>query len=127
MSVRYDDRLNRVHQPVAHDPHDTTPVDIAEHGLSIYAKRIIAIHNALLEKGILPTFDPIRRTAEELDALFDRGTPPDTVPPALHRRLPDYYERRVLAIEKWLVDQGVISAEEVRSYVDALDLPDALK
>lgn len=126
MSVRYEDRLSRVHQPVDHDPNDARPIDIGEHGLSIYAKRIIAIHNALLEKGILPTFDPIRRTAEEVDALFAAGTPPETVPPALQRRLPYYYERRVLAIEKWLVDQGLISADEVRAYAGTLTVPDAL-
>jgi len=127
MSVRYEDRASRVHQPVDHDRTDARPVDIEEHPLSIYAKRIIAIHNALLEKGILPTFDPIRRTAEEVDAMFARGAPPDTVPPALARRLPDYYERRVLAIEKWLVDQGIVDGAELAATVRAIPVPPALK
>ncbi len=127
MSVRYEDRLQREHQPVEHDEHDRSPVDTAEHPLSIYAKRIIAVHNALLEKGILPTFDPIRRTAEEIDALFARGTPPDSVPPTLRRRLPDYYERRVLAIEKWLVDQGIVSAAELDEAIRAVPIPPALR
>lgn len=126
MSVRYEDRLQREHQPILHDAHDHSPVDTAEHPLSLYAKRIIAVHNALLEKGILPTFDPIRRTAEELDALFARGTPPDTVPPALRRRSPDYYERRVLAIEKWLVDQKILNAEELAVAIRGIPVPPSL-
>lgn len=126
MSVRYEDRMQRAHQPVLYDAHDHSPVDTAEHPLSIYAKRIIAVHNALLEKGILPTFDPIRRTAEEVDALFVQGTPPDTVPPALRRRNPDYYERRVLAIEKWLVDQKILSAEELAAAIRGIRVPASL-
>lgn len=126
MSVRYEDRLRRAHQPIVHDERDHSPVDTVEHPLSIYAKRIIAVHNALLEKGILPTFDPIRRTAEEIDALCTHGTLPDTVPPALKRRPPDYYERRVLAIEKWLVDQDIISADELDTAIRAVPVPPSL-
>jgi hypothetical protein len=126
MSVRYEDREQRAHQPIPHDEHDHSPIDTAEHPLTIYAKRIVAVHNALLERGILPTFDPIRRTAEEVDALFAQGTPPDSVPPALRRRLPDYYERRVLAIEKWLVDQEILDADELAEAVRRIPVPPAL-
>jgi len=126
MTVRYEDRTQREHQPVLHDAHDHSPIDTAEHPLSIYAKRIIAVHNALLEKGVLPTFDPIRRTAEEVDALFARGTPPEMVPPALRRRLPDYYERRVLAIEKWLVDQEIVSREALEEAIRGIPVPPSL-
>lgn len=126
MGVRYEDRQNREHQPVTHDPLDSSPVDVEEHPLSIYAKRIIAVHNLMLEKAILPTFDPIRRTAEEIDAMFAAGAPPDTVPPALTRRLPDYYERRVLAIEKWLVDQGIVDAGELKAAIRSIPVPPTL-
>ncbi|MFN0300361.1 MAG: hypothetical protein ACKVQU_08390 [Burkholderiales bacterium] len=126
MSVRYEDRLSRGHQPVTHDPRDARPVDVEEHPLSIYAKRITAVHNVMIERGILPTFDPIRRTAEEIDAMFAAGAPPDTVPPALMRRLPDYYERRVLAIEKWLIDQGIVDPAELKAAIRSIPVPPAL-
>jgi len=114
MGVSDEDRHQRPHQPIPHDPADQTPVDTTEHPLPIYAKRIVAIHNILRDKGILPTFDPIRRAAEELDAKFARGTPPDTVPPVLKTRPPNYYERRVLAVEAWLVEKGLISEADLK-------------
>ncbi len=120
MGVSYEDRHHRPHQPIPHDPEDQTPVDTKDHPLPIYAKRIVAVHNILRDKGILPTFDPIRRTAEEVDAKFARDAPPDTVPPALKTRPPTYYERRVLAVEAWLVEKGLITEAELKKALQEL-------
>ena len=121
MGLTYDDRHHRLHQPVPHDADDHSPVDTSYHPLPNYAKRIIAMQNLLREAGHLRTVDQIRRSAEELDAQFARGTPPETVPPMLRSRLPSYYERRVLAIEAILVQEGMVTADELTRAVHAAE------
>ena len=123
MGVSYEDRHHRPHQPIPHDPDDQSPIDISDHPLPNYAKRIIATHNLLIQTGRLRTFDQIRRTAEEIDAQFAQGTPPETVPPWLKARPPAYYERRVLAIEAWLVERGIIAPEELKRALQAIEPP----
>ncbi len=125
MSVSYEERQHRAHQPIPHDPTDQTPVDTKEHPLPIYAKRIVALHNIMRDKGLLPTFDPIRRISEELDAQFARGTPPATAPPTLKTRPPTYYERRVLAVEVWLLEKGLISQAELKKALQDVEFPAA--
>lgn len=123
MGLTYEDRHHRLHQPISHDPDDQSPIDTSDHPLPNYAKRIIAMQNLLRESGRLRTVDQIRRSAEEIDAQFARGTPPETVPPMLTERLPSYYERRVLAIEALLVQEGIVTADELARAVRALEPP----
>ena len=125
MGVTYEDRHHRLHQPIPHDPDDQSPIDTSDHPLPNYAKRIIAIHNLLIKTGRLRTFDQIRRVAEEVDAQFASGTPPKTIPPTLKSRLPTYYERRVLAIEAWLAEQGIVAPEELARALRDLEPPAA--
>jgi hypothetical protein len=108
MSVKYEDRETRLHQPIPHDPHDTTIVDTEEHPQLNFHRRALAVQNLMVYGRGFP-FDMIRRCAEEFDAQVARGTPPPSAPDMLRNRAPRYFERRTMALEAWLVEQGFIT------------------
>lgn len=108
MSVKYEDRETRVHQPIPHDPHDTTFVDTEEHPQLNFHRRALAVQNLMVYARGFP-FDMIRRSAEEFDAQVTRATLPSSAPDMLRGRAPRYFERRTMALEAWLVEQGFIT------------------
>lgn len=111
MSVNYEDRAARVHQPIPHDPGDTTVVATEEHPQLNFHRRALAIQNLMVNARGFP-FDMIRRSAEEFDAQVTRGTLPASAPAMLAKRAPRYFERRTMALEAWLVEQGFITEAE---------------
>ena len=111
MSVNYDDRAGRMHRPIPHDPQDTSFLDTAEHPQLVFHRRILAVQ-ALMVNGRGFPFDMIRRSAEEFDAQHARGALPPSAPQMLRERLPHYFERRTMAVEAWLVEQGFLTEEE---------------
>ena len=117
MSATYDDRANRTHRPIPHDPNDATVLDTAEHPQLNFHRRILAVQALMVNARDYP-FDMIRRCAEEFDAQHARGELPRSAPQMLRERLPLYFERRTMAVEAWLVEQGFI-AEAERLDLDA--------
>ena len=111
MSVSYDDRANRIHQPIPHDPNDTTFLETAEHPQLLFHRRILAVQALMVNARGFP-FDMIRRSAEEFDAQHARHALPPSAPSMLRERLPHYFERRTMAVEAWLVEQGFLTEEE---------------
>ena len=111
MGAKYDERAGRMHRPIPHDPTDTTVLDTAEHPQLNYHRRILAVQ-AIMVNGRGFPFDMIRRSAEEFDAQHARGELPASAPTELRGRLPLYFERRTMAVEAWLVEQGFLSEEE---------------
>ena len=111
MSVKYDERADRMHRPIPHDPTDTAAPDTAEHPQLNFHRRILAVQ-ALMVNGRGFPFDMIRRCAEEFDAQHARGALPASAPAELRSRLPLYFERRTMAVEAWLIEQGFLTEEE---------------
>lgn len=111
MSADFDDRVNRIHRPIPHDPNDRTVLDTAEHPQLNFHRRILAVQ-ALMVNGRDFPFDMIRRCAEEFDAQHARGELPASSPRMLHERSPHYFERRTMAVEAWLVEQGFLTEQE---------------
>ena len=111
MSIKYDDRMDRLHRPIPHDPNDTTVLDTAEHPQLNFHRRILAVQALMVNERGFP-FDMIRRSAEEFDAQHAAGALPASAPQMLRERLPHYFERRTMAVESWLVEQGFLTEEE---------------
>ena len=113
------------HQPIPHDPDDQSPIIRQEGHISFYEKQIVALHNLMRAKKQLPSFDSVRRAAEEVDGQFAAQAFSDEIPDFLKHRLPDYGERRVLAVERVLQDLNYVSREELKQSFTALDDTDA--
>lgn len=111
MSVSYDERASRLHRPIPHDANDASALDTTEHPQLNFHRRILAVQ-ALMVNGRGYPFDMIRRSAEEFDAQHARGELPASAPAMLRARLPHYFERRTMAVEAWLVEQGFLTEEE---------------
>jgi len=111
MSVKYDERANRTHQPIPHDPNDVRVLDTTEHPQLNFHRRILAVQALMVNARDFP-FDMIRRCAEEFDAQHARGELPPSAPPMLRARAPLYFERRTMAVEAWLVEQGFLTEAE---------------
>ena len=123
MSVSYDDRASRMHRPIPHDPQDRSFLDTAEHPQLVFHRRILAVQALMVNARGFP-FDMIRRCAEEFDAQHARGALPASAPQMLRERLPHYFERRTMAVEAWLVEQGFLTEEErlaIAARADAAD------
>jgi len=91
MSIQYDDRMDRLHRPIPHDPNDTTVLDTAEHPQLNFHRRILAVQALMVNERGFP-FDMIRRSAEEFDAQHAAGALPASAPQMLRERLPHYFE-----------------------------------
>jgi hypothetical protein len=111
MGVKYDERAGRLHQPVPHDPNDSRMVDTEEHPQLNFHRRILAVQALMVNARGYP-FDMVRRTAEEFDAQHARGRLPLSAPEMLRQRVPHYFERRTMAVEAWLVEQGFLTEAE---------------
>jgi hypothetical protein len=111
MSVKYDERAGRLHRPIPHDPHDSGVVDTGEHPQLNFHRRILAVQALMVYARGYP-FDMVRRTAEEFDAQHARGSLPQSAPDMLRHRPPHYFERRTMAVEAWLVEQGFLTEAE---------------
>jgi len=111
MSVKYDDRASRLHRPIPHDPNDITLIDTEEHPQLNFHRRVLAVQALMVQARGFP-FDMVRRCAEEFDAQHARGTLPASAPEMLRQRSPHYFERRTMAVEAWLVEQGLLSDAE---------------
>jgi hypothetical protein len=111
MSVKYGERGARMHRAIPHDANDMTVLDTAEHPQLNFHRRILAIQTLMVNARGFP-FDMIRRSAEEFDAQHASGRLPASAPQMLRERLPHYFERRTMAVEAWLVEQGFLCEEE---------------
>ncbi len=74
------------------------PIDLAEHSLADWERRVDAMHNVLSEKGLRRT-DEMRRAIESLA--------PETYESC------SYYERWTAALEILLLEKGIITREEL--------------
>lgn len=109
------------HQHIPHDPDDGEPISTEEEILGFFEKQITSIHNLMRAKKQLPSFDSVRRAAEEIDGRFTAKIFSADVPKFLQNRLPEYGERRILAVETVLCELGYLTREELRQGFDLLD------
>lgn len=106
------------HQHIPHNPSDQTVISRAKKDIQSFEKRIISLHSVLIAKGYLPSLDPIRRAAEEIDGIFALGELSTNVPAFLQSRLPKYGERRILAVETILCEMGLLTRAEIAQAKD---------
>lgn len=104
----------RNHRQIPHDPHDRRPIHPQETDIKFFEKHINSLHSLMIQKGQLPSMDPIRRAAEEVDGLFASQNFASEVPDCLQNRWPDYSERRVLAVEIVLCELGYLTPDELQ-------------
>jgi hypothetical protein len=104
----------KYHRHISHDIHDTRSIGQREKDIKFFEKHINALHSLMIQKGQLPSMDPIRRAAEEVDGMFATQSLPDNVPEFLRQRWPEYSERRVLAVEIVLCELGYLSPDELQ-------------
>lgn len=109
------------HQPIPHDVEDVSTIDTAEKDISPFEKRITSLHNLMRAKNQLPSFDAVRRAAEEVDGRFTSHNFSEEIPTFLRHRLPAYGERRILAIETVLCELGYLSREALGQAFEALN------
>lgn len=103
----------------------------AEKDVGFFEKQIVCIHHLLISKGYLPSLDSIRRAAEEVDGLCDDqqrlADIPNFFPTFLKGRLPEYSERRVLAVEEAFCEMGFVTREELQQTPDEIVESDSTK
>ncbi|MEM8809626.1 MAG: SH3-like domain-containing protein [Cyanobacteria bacterium P01_G01_bin.38] len=109
------------HQKIPHDPNDGEPIRTEEKGISGFEKQITSLHNLMRAKQQLPSFDAVRRAAEEIDGRFTTKDFSVDIPEFLQNRLPEYGERRILAVETVLCELGYLTREELRQGFDTVD------
>ena len=114
-------RPKAYHQHIPHDPEDRTSLDTEEHDISFFEKQITSLHNLMRAKKQLPSFDSVRRAAEEIDGRFTAKDFSVDIPEFLRNRLPEYGERRILAVETALCELGYLTREELRQRFDSVD------
>lgn len=108
------------HRHIPHEAHDSQPVSRLEKDIKFFEKHINALHSLMIQKGQLPSMDPIRRAAEEVDGIFATQRLSSNVPDFLRGRWPEYSERRILAVEIVLCELGYLSPDELqREQVEA--------
>ena len=108
------------HQHIPHNPIDITPIGTEDHPISFFEKQITSLHNLMRAKKQLPSFDSVRRAAEEIDGRFTTKDFSVDIPEFLQNRLPEYGERRILAVETVLCELGYLTREELRQRVNEL-------
>ncbi|EDX86646.1 hypothetical protein S7335_4351 [Synechococcus sp. PCC 7335] len=112
------------HRHIPHHVNDSSEIPHSEKEVSFFEKQIVCIHHLLISKGYLPSLDAIRRAAEEVDGLSDAqqssAENPVFFPNFLKGRLPEYGERRVLAVEKVFCEMGFITREELQQTPDEI-------
>lgn len=109
------------HLQIPHDAGDTSAIGQTEKDIEFFEKQIISIHHIIISKGYLPSLDAIRRAAEEVDGLFDSGQLSADIPDFLQDRLPEYGERRVLAVEEVFREMGFVSPEDLQKAPDEIE------
>ena len=114
-------RPKAYHQHIPHDSEDRTPLDTEDHDISFFEKQITSLHNLMRAKKQLPSFDSVRRAAEEIDGRFTARDFSVDIPKFLQNRLPEYGERRILAVETVLCELGYLTREELRQGVESVD------
>ena len=94
--------------PKVHDrggwPNDD-PVDYSEHEMEEWERQVDALNGVLGDKGLKNT-DQLRRAIESLDLTTYESLA--------------YYEKWTAAMEMLLVEQGVMTTEEIDAKVAAL-------
>ncbi|MEO0432183.1 MAG: SH3-like domain-containing protein [Cyanobacteria bacterium J06656_5] len=108
------------HQHIPHDPDDGETMSTEEETIGFFEKQITSIHNLMRAKNQLPSFDSVRRAAEEIDGRFTTQNFSVDIPKFLQNRLPNYGERRILAVETVLCDLGYLTREELRQGFDSM-------
>ncbi|MEL7050249.1 MAG: SH3-like domain-containing protein [Cyanobacteria bacterium J06588_5] len=112
------------HRHIPHNADDSAKIPHSEKDVGFFEKQIVCIHHLLISKGYLPSLDSIRRAAEEVDGLFDdqqsSADLPGFFPDFLKGRLPEYSERRVLAVEEVFCEMGFVTREELQQTPDEI-------
>jgi len=105
------------HRQIPHDRQDDSAISLEETDIPLFEKCIISIHNLMIQKGQLPSLDPIRRAAEEVDGIFDaevyNSYKVSEIPNFLQGKLPKYGERRVLAVQTVLCELGILDPQDL--------------
>lgn len=109
------------HLHIPHDAEDDSAIEQTEKDIAFFEKQIISIHHIMISKGYLPSLDAIRRAAEEVDGLFDAGQLPADFPQFLQGRLPEYGERRVLAVEEVFREMDFVNAEALQKAPEEIE------
>ena len=109
------------HQHIPHDPDDGEIISTEEEKIGFFEKQITSIHNLMRAKKQLPSFDSVRRAAEEIDGRFTLKNFSVDIPEFLQSRLPEYGERRILAVETVLCELGYLTREELRQGGDSVN------
>ena len=109
------------HQRIPHNPEDCESISTADKAISFFEKQIVSIHNLMRVKRQLPSFDAVRRAAEEVDGRFHSQKFSVDIPAFLRSRLPSYGERRILAVETVLCELGYVTREELRRKFEQVD------
>lgn len=81
------------------------PIELQEHDLAPWEKRVDAVLRLLLAKGVL-TLDELRRGIEELG-------------PGAYDEL-SYFERWISSISNLLVEKGVLRVQELGDAIEAV-------
>ncbi len=103
------------HQHIPHNPDDGETISTEEVTVGFFEKQITSIHNLMRANHQLPSFDSVRRAAEEVDGRFASKDFAADIPTFLQGRLPAYGERRILAVETVLCDLGYLTREELKA------------
>jgi hypothetical protein len=80
-------------------------IDRSEHEVTVWEKRTDALMRLLAGRGLLGV-DELRRAIESIE-------------PAAYERL-TYYERWITAIERLMIEKGVLTREEIDARVASL-------
>lgn len=102
------------HRHIPHNADDTRSISPLEKDIKFFEKHINSLHSLMIQKGQLPSMDPIRRAAEEVDGMFATQSFPANMPEFLLEREPEYSERRVLAVEIVLCELGYLTPSELQ-------------
>ncbi|WP_084669143.1 SH3-like domain-containing protein [Spirulina major] len=113
------------HQHIPHNPDSTETICTAEETIGFFEKQITSIHNLMRAKKQLPSFDSIRRAAEEVDGRFATHNFTLDIPTFLRDRLPAYGERRILAVETVLCELNYLTPAELRQALERAEPPAA--
>ncbi|MEO1592981.1 MAG: SH3-like domain-containing protein [Cyanobacteria bacterium J06632_22] len=108
------------HQPIPHDQSDRSRLPFVEQEVAFFEKQITSLHNLMRGKNQLPSFDAVRRAAEEVDGRFTARNLPPNLPDSLQHRLPEYGKRRILAVETVLCELGYLSRQELDQGFDTV-------
>ncbi len=85
---------------------DAGPIDRSEHEYTMWEKRTDALMRLLTSRGVMRV-DELRRAIEAIE-------------PRLYEQL-GYYERWITAIERLMIEKGILTRAEIEQKVEELE------